>query len=94
MHQSLADILRVAWHRKPKMRPSFGELTMKLDDSLINSAVTNEEAANFWREHWGRVRAGVERRFFTILGGEEQNYRNNKTHSPVLRLYKTVLPVH
>jgi len=55
VHSSLATILQDAWHHKPKHRPSFGEITVRLDDAIVSAAFEDEKAANFWKERWGRV---------------------------------------
>jgi len=55
LHTSLAGILRDTWHQKPKHRPSFGEIIVRLDDALISSSFSDDKAADFWRQRWGRV---------------------------------------
>eukprot|EP01125_Pyxidicula_operculata_P011861 TRINITY_DN387_c4_g1_i1.p1 TRINITY_DN387_c4_g1~~TRINITY_DN387_c4_g1_i1.p1 ORF type:complete len:547 (+),score=161.28 TRINITY_DN387_c4_g1_i1:95-1735(+) len=55
LHSSLASIIQDSWHHKPKLRPSFGEIIVRLDDAMISSSFHDEKAAQFWRERWGRV---------------------------------------
>jgi serine/threonine protein kinase len=58
VHPSLKSIIELTWHQESRKRPSFSSILLLLDDALIKAVITDKDAAEFWRRHYGRVESG------------------------------------
>jgi len=58
VHPSPRNIIELSWHQESRKRPSFSTILLLLDDALIKAVITDTNAAEFWKRHYGRAESG------------------------------------
>ncbi|EGC38851.1 hypothetical protein DICPUDRAFT_148427 [Dictyostelium purpureum] len=48
---SLKSLISRCWDHDPNKRPSFNEITQRMEDVLVDVAISNEAAARFWKNN-------------------------------------------
>jgi serine/threonine protein kinase len=52
---SLSRLMIDCWDKDPHVRPSFDDIIRRLDDALIDIAISDEVGRTFWRQNFGNV---------------------------------------
>jgi hypothetical protein len=63
---SLRALMESCWHPDPSKRPSFKEIIERLDDVVIDCAIRDENARQFWRINNFVKKVLVNISFFTM----------------------------
>jgi hypothetical protein len=48
----LRQLIEMCWHGDFNQRPSFKEIIQSIDEILLQLAIQNSDAQNFWRKHF------------------------------------------
>lgn len=51
-HKPLADLLEASWAPDPADRPTFVELITRIDNLLVDTAMKDVTAREFWKKHY------------------------------------------
>eukprot|EP01103_Thecamoeba_quadrilineata_P005223 TRINITY_DN1504_c0_g1_i1.p1 TRINITY_DN1504_c0_g1~~TRINITY_DN1504_c0_g1_i1.p1 ORF type:complete len:548 (+),score=107.96 TRINITY_DN1504_c0_g1_i1:25-1644(+) len=58
LHPALAGFLKRCWHPNPDERPTCEEITVLLDNVMLEVSVNDAQAREFWKKHFpGHIRA-------------------------------------
>jgi len=49
---SLKELITMCWDPEPSKRPSFKEIITRLDDIIVDVAISDEEGRNFWKKNF------------------------------------------